>query len=299
MSVMTPVHSRFFLAIGSSFVMVAGMLFGANIAAAADSVQVQSYQRASQTANCDSPPASMTEWRASWANPNDPTSGPTWHPSWERWANNGNGGWTCTRSITWARSATSARSYALGDIGPGGGLVFYIDSGSGLRYEMAPKNWRGSSSDDTPELELCESNTVVPLAVGIAVGTGAANTAAMADPTMGCESSPAATAALAYPGTNGSAGQWFIPSLDELNAMCYYSRNLSASSDPTVSCDGDAGTSQDGTFASGAYGFAGDRYWSSSQHSTRVNAWRQNFDEGDQGFASKGDSLRVRPVRAF
>ncbi len=59
MSVVTPVRSRFFLAIGSSLVMVAGMLFGANVAAA-DSVQVQSYQRASQTATCDSPPESMT-----------------------------------------------------------------------------------------------------------------------------------------------------------------------------------------------------------------------------------------------
>ena len=80
--------------------------------------------------------------------------------------------------------------------------------------------------------------------------------------------------------------------------MCYYSRWLSASPDPTVSCDGGPGTSQDGTFAGGAYGSANDNYWSSSQFGAGL-ACLQNFDDGSQSYDVENASLRVRPVRAF
>jgi len=30
-----------------------------------------------------------------------------WGQSWERWPNGGTGGWTCTRSITWARDSAA------------------------------------------------------------------------------------------------------------------------------------------------------------------------------------------------
>ena len=136
MSADVPVRSRLFLAIGCSLVMVAGMLFGANIATA-DSVWVQSYERSSQTEACAAQPGE-TPWQASWG------TDPSWSPSWEMWANNGNGGWVCTRSITWARTPIAASSggggavtYAVGDVGPGDGLVFLI--ANGLTYEMAPK----------------------------------------------------------------------------------------------------------------------------------------------------------------
>jgi hypothetical protein len=84
-----------------------------------------------------------------------------------------------------------------------------------------------------------------------------------------------------------------------LNAMCYYSRNLSATPDPTVSCYGSGGTTQDGTFAAGNFGFASANYWSSSQNSA-LTAWYQSLVSGNQKFADKYNStLRVRPVRAF
>ena len=293
--VVSPVRSRPFFAMSSALVMVAGMLFGANIANA-DSVWVQSYERTSQTQACVGQPGE-TPWQASWG------TNSSWSPSWEQWANKGKGGWVCTRSITWARDSTSSTvTYNVGDIGPGGGLVFYIDSGSGLRYEMAPKTWRGSSSDDTPKLKWCDTDTGVPLAVGIAVGTGAANTAAMADPTKGCASSPAATAALAYPGTNGSAGQWFIPSVDELNAMCYYASHLAASPDPTVACYVDGDPTQDPTFAVGPYGFNSyfrdKNYWSSSQYDS-YDAYYQVLYNGTTDYWVKNSPELIRPIRAF
>jgi hypothetical protein len=286
-SVPKAISRKSFLATMSVLVMVATTLFGARVAEA-DSTWYQSYQRASPEEACVAQPGE-TPWQDSWG------TNPGWAPSWEQWANSGMGGWVCSRNITWARDS-AARVYNIGDIGPGGGLVFLISGG--LTYEMAPKTWRGSSSDDTPQLKWCDNNTDVPLAVGIAVGTGAANTAAMADPTKGCASSPAATAALAYPGTNGSAGQWFIPSQDELNAMCNYSRNPSAPAAPSISCFGSGGTTQDGLFAAGRYGFTSNNYWSSSQ--SDANRGRgQDLEYGYQYDFNKPYTLSVRPVRAF
>ena len=301
MSVVTPVRSRFFLAMSSALVMVAGMLFGANIATA-DSVWVQSYERTSQTETCAAQPGE-TPWQASWG------ADSSWSPSWEQWANNGNGGWVCTRSITWARTNASSNdpvspvtctepvggadvACAVGKIGPGGGLVFLISSG--LTYEMAPKTW---GANETTGIQWC-SDQVNSVTTGVAVGTGSANTLAMvtgASPFVECTSS-APNAVRAYSG--GGYTDWFLPSQDELNAMCYYSRNLSASPDPTVSCYGGSGTFQDSTFASGTYGFASDDYWSSSQYGAS-GAWGQYLGNGNQGDGGKFDTLRVRPVRAF
>ncbi|MCF8556752.1 MAG: hypothetical protein K9G28_04290 [Candidatus Nanopelagicales bacterium] len=282
--------SRSFLAASSALVLAVAMLVGATVAAA-DSVQVQSYQRTSQAETCDSPPESLGEWRAAWADPYDPISGPAWHPSWEWWANGGNGGWTCTRSITWARTpateSSSSVTYAVGDIGPGGGLVFYIDSVSGLRYEMAPKSW---GANETSGIRWC-SDTSNSVATGTALGTGSANTTAMltsASPFVACTSS-APNAARAYAG--GGFTDWFLPSTGELNAMCNYSRN--PSSPATGSCTG----SQDATFASGAFGFSSD-YWSSSQYNSGSARAYSLSSPGE--YASAKTSLKsIRPIRAF
>ena len=98
--------------------------------------------------------------------------------------------------------------------------------------------------------------------------------------------------------TGGGLTDWFLPSKDEFDAMCYYSRNLTASPDPTVSCYGVAGTTQNVTFASGTYGFAGAGYWSSSQ-STTNSASSQDLSIGNRPSGTKTNPLRVRPVRAF
>jgi len=289
MTVLKSVRSRKFLAALSALAAVAATLLGANVASG-DEVWFQSYQRGSASEACVAQ-AGETPWQDSWG------TNPGWSPSWEQWANNGQGGWVCSRSITWARTPVAAGSsstvtYAIGDTGPGGGLVFLISGG--LTYEMAPKTWSGSSSDDTPTLAWCsDTSTSIVGVVGTLVGTGSANTTAML--ALPCTSG-AAFSADAYAG--GGLTDWFLPSKDELNAMCYYSRNLSASPDPTDSCYATSGTSQDGTFAAGSFGFASDRYWSSSQYDAG-NAWIQNLVNGYPFYDLKSNSLRVRPVRAF
>ncbi len=263
-------------------VVVAGVLVGASLAQA-DSVQVQSYQRASSTEACVAQ-VGETEWQDSWG----PDS--SWYPSWEQWANNGTGGWVCSRSITWARTPGTSEgsgsvTYALGDIGPGGGLVFLISGG--LTYEMAPKTW---GANETTGIRWCSNFNSV--STGTAVGTGRENTTAMltsAGAFSACTGS-APNAASDYRG--GGKSDWFLPSKDELNAMCNYSRNPSAP--PTGVCTG----GQNAAFASGAYGFASGFYWSSSLFNAD-DAWGQFFDGGGQDFVDKSLTLRVRPVRAF
>ena len=275
MSVVKPVRSKTLLATLSVLVVVAGMLFGANVASA-DSVQYQSYQRASQTEACAAQPGE-TPWQASGG------ADSSWYPTWEQWANAGTGGWTCGRSITWARDSAT-RTYALGDIGPGGGLVFLISGG--LRYEMAPKTW---GVNETTGIAWCSDTTSsITGAVGTAVGTGSANTTAML--ALPCTSG-AGVSARAYRG--GGLTDWFLPSKDELNAMCNYSRTWTGTPS-TLACTG----LQNSTFSSGTYGFASDYYWSSSQFSASF-AWIQHLLNGNRNVDYKSSSLRVRPVRAF
>ena len=262
--------------------MAVGALASAN-SVQADSVWVQSYERSSQTQECVAQ-SWETPWQASWG------SDSSWKPSWEHWANGGTGGWTCTRSIVWARS--EGVTYRLGDIGPGGGLVFLI--AGGLTYEMAPKNWAGDPQNPDQTAQTCNSDTAIPEATGTAIGTGAANTAAIV---AKCTSG-ASNDAAAYRG--GGFTDWFLPSRDELNAMCNYSRNPA---DPTGSSVGCAGV-QDATFASGSYGFGllanNDFYWSSSiDIDVGHGAWAQDFFDAVRATYTYDSIKNVRPIRAF
>ncbi len=185
---------------------------------------------------------------------------------------------TPTVLLTCANSGGAANSCVVGDTGPGGGKVFYVNNGAagGSRYMEAaaaatvpawtapdpPLEW-GVNVDGTN----C-TNLDIPGAAGIAVGAGSANTTAI---TVACTvlQAPAAWAAKNY---TGGGVSWFLPSQDELNEL-YRQRG-------------------------GVGGFAADYYWSSSQLNANV-AWYQYFDDGVQRFDVKGTTLRVRPVRAF
>jgi hypothetical protein len=311
-SVPRAVRSKSLFAALSVLLMIAATLFGANVASG-DEVWHQSYQRGSASEACVAQ-AGETPWQDSWG------TNPGWSPSWEQWANNGQGGWVCSRSITWARDA-AAQVYNIGDIGPGGGLVFYIDSTSGLRYEMAPKNWGvGSAIDPTKAWTTtapfcyasgsdianadCQTNNLYPgttlvqsasTTASEAIGMGSVNTADIkARMVAGGELSSAYAAGLAsaYAGVDGLTTGWFLPSKDELNAMCNYSRN--PTTPPTGVCTG----AQNVAFAAGTYGFASDFYWSSSQGLAN-SAWAQFLVDGFQIDFAKYATLRVRPVRAF
>ena len=270
MSTLTRVRARSLLVLSSALVMVAGAVVGGG-SATADSVWVQSYERSSQTAECESQ-AWEAPWQASWGTDS------SWTPSWEQWVNGGEGGWTCTRSITWARtpassssSGSSAPSYALGDIGPGGGLVFLISGG--LMYEMAPKTWAGGAGGaPDPNIAWCNvTSTDITGAAGTAVGTGSANTTDM----LAACTSGAAVSARAY--TGGGQTDWFLPSKDELNAMYLYQGSI---------------------VDTATYGFGSTSYWTSSEDPASWG-WSQDFSNGSQVGLRKDLTASVRPVRAF
>lgn len=80
------------IAFGATALAIAGSVLGASPANAAQ-VWIQAIERPSAGAPCPAStgPDSENGWIVS-----------AWTPSWERWANGGAGGWTCTRSIAWA-----------------------------------------------------------------------------------------------------------------------------------------------------------------------------------------------------
>ncbi len=163
---------------------------------------------------------------------------------------------------------------ALGDTGPGGGKVFYVNPTPTLGRNYMEAAVSATSPAWTPPdpalawgTERCYT-TYIPGPFGTAIGTGSGNTNAI---TLACGvvAAPAAWAAKNY---TGGGVSWFLPSRDELDAL--------RAQRTTVG------------------GFAAVNYWSSSQYSAGY-AWLQNFGHGSQVYRSKLDGVRVRPVRAF
>jgi len=115
-------------------------------------------------------------------------------------------------------------SYAVGDEGPGGGIIFYVstegfncgpdfnDTGSPTSgkcnyLEAAPNTWNGF---EDPEAVWCEVNS--DIATSVELGAGNQNTLAML---AGC-SSGAANMVAAYNAINGGGkSDWFLGSQNE------------------------------------------------------------------------------------
>jgi hypothetical protein len=166
---------------------------------------------------------------------------------------------------------------AVGDTGPGGGIVFYVDSAgftcgptlaaTCYNLESAPTAGAAYWTDNTYQWSGNTSTEIGSAAQGTAIGTGYANTLAM----VGQDNTPgmAGTIARAYSGPNGLS-DWFLPSQGELNEI--YSQEVSEI-------------------------FDGCYYWSSSEGGTDY-AWYE-FSYGVQGTDFKSNTDCVRPVRAF
>jgi hypothetical protein len=217
---------------------------------------------------------------------------------------------------------TSVVVYAVGDRGPGGGIVFYVSpapftsAGSTCNaeckyLEVAPAGWKnGGVVVNDPSLDWSSDATTVTgqdLATvsseGVAanildeklnwkLGQGFYNTSVMK---VAGATSDAQAAVLAYAG-GSMAGQWFIPSMNELNELCKYARGQTTG-DLTVACT-DSGTLKTGT-TNDLAGFVGNGYWSSSEE-TDANARFQYFGDGYPDVDRKDrDDRYLRPIRAF
>jgi hypothetical protein len=126
---------------------------------------------------------------------------------------------------------------------------------------------------------------------GTGIGTGYANTSAMI--AQSSTAGKAGTVARAFQG--GGKTDWFLPSLDELNALCKWATNDTVN---TICNNNGSGTGLSLTRG----GFASWTYWSSSESnpSSRIQSFNSGAGLGSQSMEGKSAGwVHVRPVRAF
>jgi hypothetical protein len=164
----------------------------------------------------------------------------------------------CDGSPTWVVTDCPS-GYAIGDTGPGGGIVFYITDAGVHGLEAAPV-------DQTDSIWGCYGTSIA--GTSTAVGTGKANTALIV---AGCaDADTAAKVAAAY--SLGAFDDWYLPSKDEL-ALLYAQKAVVGA-------------------------FAPNYYWSSTEKYELI-AWSQYFVNGLRGDNDKDATLHVRAVRNF
>jgi hypothetical protein len=183
-------------------------------------------------------------------------------------------------------SCASGGKCAVGDIGPGCGIVYYFNRkgfncGPSLGIirchylEVAPNTWSGDSADPMRSWATeTNQSAAVEGADGTAIGTGLQNSIDISAQSGNVAATSAAVAALAY--TVGIISDWYLPSKDELN-LAYQWRTKSRVP---------------------VGGFVAGNYWSSSE-TNAYGAWVQSFYNGTQNATSKNSTYYVRPVRAF
>jgi hypothetical protein len=201
-------------------------------------------------------------------------------------------------------------SCVFGERGPGGGIVFYVSAtnftstgstcNTTCRYlEVAPATWQSSGVSVADDAGYNWSTNFVTRTPQVAAtspnfGQGFYNTSVMR---VDGATSSAQAKTLSYAG-GGFNGQWFIPSMSELNELCKYARGQTTGN-LTVGC------SAGGTFKSTTNagtdlgGFREGWYWSSSEDINVRNALKMNFTDGGGDSDSKAFTQYVRPIRAF
>ena len=168
----------------------------------------------------------------------------------------------------------------IGAIGPGGGLIFFVDYNdqyAGFNYlEAAP-----SSCETTRAWSSDTTNSLVAVTgwAARAVGSGQANTTAMLANSGSYVGDTSGAAFYANALANGVPGDcvtskddWFLGSLGEMKLMY---DNLQ-----------------------GLGGFVESTYWSSTSYNANL-AWVQYFPNGSPISDGKANIAYVRPVRAF
>jgi hypothetical protein len=164
-------------------------------------------------------------------------------------------------------------TYAIGDIGPAGGIVFYDkgDDVGGWRYLEAAKSDIGG----TGNWSNITNTAVGAAAQGTAIGTGATNTTAIINQTVEAVTCTGGAAYLCYHLNQGGYSDWFLPSFDELTQM-WNNRAIIG-------------------------GFKEDWYWSSSERDSEYVGGREFISTSFTGGMLKSYQVSywVRPIRAF
>jgi DUF1680 family protein len=197
------------------------------------------------------------------ADPSAPSRPVTLVP-YHLWANRGAG-----EMAVWL----STSEYTVGDTGPAGGLIFYVNPNhakDGWRYlEVAPV-------DQSAGAKWGCFRRAITGARGTAIGTGRQNTL---DMLAACAEPDTAAHLCATYRLNGVGG-WFLPSRDELAALY-------------------AGLNAGGVGPVGGGAADNFTYWTSSQQTADMASHIDFADSGRQHYDDKDFPRRVRAIRAF
>ncbi|MEE1897444.1 hypothetical protein V1389_03790 [Flavobacterium rakeshii] len=168
----------------------------------------------------------------------------------------------------------SEPTYNIGETGPAGGIIFYIDD-EGYKYEVG--NSLGLAKWENIE-NLYEAKDITGL--NIAIGSGETNTQLI----IASIGEGSYAAKMCSDHQQGGKTDWFLPSKDELVAIYNY----------FDSC--------------GCMGLSpSNNYWSSSQGSDYTRAWNTDFSVNSSTTqfnnwtfeVQKNQTLYVRPIRKF
>ena len=180
------------------------------------------------------------------------------------------------------------KTYTVGDDGPGGGIIFYHSEAGFDVYEpdgsVKKCHYLEVSKFDLGDIRWCTqkdyNTSCCDITTLTAVGAGRINTFKIIKSTHRSgtitKENCAALACHSYSTATTKAGDWFLPSKDELNLLYQNLGKRVLLSNTTND----------------------NYYWSSSQYNNSY-AWYQSFSDGLQYGSYKNYTGSVRAVRAF
>lgn len=181
---------------------------------------------------------------------------------------------TASEELTTQTDAFAEVVYKVGDTGPGGGIIVYVDEEGFRRSDIG--QW----------------------SIGAMCKTGTCHYLEMAQADVGGTSSYGNAIAAAEYYSTATADDWVLPTRDALNEVCKY-----AFGDTVNAICNDSGG---GPFSNSVGGFLTNEspstlYWSSSNAVAGADPqfWLQSFKSGEQLQSGKLFPGYVRPVRAF
>ena len=162
--------------------------------------------------------------------------------------------------------AGETTAYEVGDTGPGGGVIVYVDE---LGFD--------NSDEDTTS-------------IGAVCSIGICHYLEMAPTDLAGQYLWKDAVVAADDFSTSTADDWVLPSMDALNVMCKY-----AFGDTVNEVCNDSGS---GKFVNRFGGFSSGPYWRSSEGADN-DEWGQSFVNGFENYDGMNSEAFVRPVRAF
>jgi len=201
----------------------------------------------------------------------------------------------------WACVGEGAVACVVGDIGPGGGIIFYVSLGyftspgstcgtTCLYLEVSPASAEVDRSWATGANQTLEVGG--GQARGTAIGSGHQNSREIALQAGNVAESSAAVYARSYSG--GGKTDWYLPAIDELRELCKYARQQTTGN-TAVACT-DSGSLRSGFSALSNY-FASTETWANNANVIRFSDGFGS-DPAGAGVTMKSLGLRARPIRA-